>query len=84
MFDDIILSHFRARAGEKKVQEREFEIEDSLTQVKLVRSIPWSQFSRPGRKIDMSIIFRDVGKGSVVCPKCDTISKEKKGVQVEW
>ncbi len=26
----------------------------------------------------MSMVFKDVDKASIVCPKCDAISKEKK------
>lgn len=84
MFDSILLSHFQTLPGEKKVQKREFELEDSVTRGKLARTRSWSQISKPGRKIEMSMIFKDFGKTSVVCPKCDTISKEGKGIQVEW
>jgi hypothetical protein len=84
MFDSVLLSHFRARAGKKKVQKREFEIEDSMSRGTMPRTKSWSQFSEPGRKFEMSTIFKDAGRNSVVCPKCDTISQEKKGVQVEW
>jgi len=84
MLDSILVSHFQALPGEKKVQNREFAIEDSETRGLLTRKDPWIAFSKPGRKIDMSMIFKDTGKTSVVCPKCDTISKENKGVQVEW
>lgn len=84
MLDSILLSHFRTLAGEKKVQKGEFEIEDGLSRGKLVRTHPWSQISKPGRKIEMSMVFKDSSKTSVVCPKCGTISNEKKGVQVEW
>jgi hypothetical protein len=84
MLDSILLGHFRAVIGEKKVQNQEFEIEDSMARSILSRKDPWSQICRPGRKIEMSMIFKDVSKTSVVCPKCDTISKEEKGVQVEW
>jgi hypothetical protein len=84
MLDSILLGHFRAVIGEKKVQKREFEIEDSMTRSTLSRKMPWSQVCRPGRKIEMSMTFKDVGKNSVICPKCDTISKEKKGIQIEW
>jgi hypothetical protein len=84
MLDSILLGHFRAVIGEKKVQKREFEIGDSMTRSTLTRKRPWSQICRPGRKIEMSMIFKDIDKTSVVCPKCDTISKEEKGVQVEW
>jgi hypothetical protein len=86
MFDIILLRHFQFQAlvGEKKVQKREFEIEDSTTRDSLTRKRPWSTFSKPGWKIDMSMVFKDSGKTSVVCPKCDTITKEKKGVLVKW
>jgi Ubiquitin-like domain len=84
MLDSILLCHFRAIAGEEKVQKREFEIEDSANRSTLSRKRPWSQISKPGRKVDMSMIFKDIVKTRMVCPKCDTISREEKDVQVEW
>ncbi|KAE9369642.1 hypothetical protein N431DRAFT_413880 [Stipitochalara longipes BDJ] len=83
MFDSILLSHFRKLAGEKKVEKREYEIEDGSTRGTLARTTSWSQICKPGRKIEMSMIFKEANKTGVACPKCDTISNEKKGVQVE-
>ncbi|PMD50236.1 uncharacterized protein K444DRAFT_262739 [Hyaloscypha bicolor E] len=72
MFDIILLGHFHFQAlvGEKKVQKREFEIEDSTTRDPLTRKRPWPTFSKPGRKIDMSMIFKDSGV-LVECPNPD-------------
>jgi hypothetical protein len=84
MFDNILLAHFRTLTGERKIQKGEFEIEDSISGSTLTRTSPWSQICKPGRKIDMSMIFKDIDKTSINCPRCDTLSKEKKGVQVEW
>lgn len=83
MLEDVLISHFRTLPGSRKVLKREYSIEDSATQCNFSRDQPWPFFSRPGRKIDMSMIFKNIGN-TVVCPKCNTISKEKKGVLVKW
>ncbi|PMD31127.1 hypothetical protein L207DRAFT_197733 [Hyaloscypha variabilis F] len=46
MLDSILLGHFRAVIGEKKVQKQEFEIEDSMARSILSRKDPWSQICR--------------------------------------
>jgi hypothetical protein len=89
VFEYILLNHFKSLAerklpGSRKVQNREYAIEDTSTRVPFSRKRSWDSFCRPGRKIDMSMIFKNNRETSVVCPKCNTISKEKKGVLVEW
>lgn len=74
----------RKLPGSRKVQNREYVIEDTSTRVPFSRKRSWGSFCRPGRKIDMSMIFKNNGGTSVVCPKCNTMSKEKKGVLIEW
>ncbi|KAE8449875.1 hypothetical protein EG329_007352 [Mollisiaceae sp. DMI_Dod_QoI] len=86
-FEGHLESFFRACPGSKKVQNREYAIEDGVTRTAFSRSQPWSLFSAPGRKVEMSMIFKgrskDSNKTSVVCPKCDTISHEKKGALIK-
>jgi hypothetical protein len=84
MFEDILVSRFRSLPGSKKVLRGEYAIEDSSTRITVTKEQPWSTFSKPGLKVDMSMIFKDFGKPDVVCPKCDTASKEKKGILVQW
>ena len=82
-FENILTSHFRTLLARGKVLRREYATEDSATRSTFSRSQPWSTFSKPGRKIDMSMIFRNAGN-TVVCPKCNAISKENEGYLVEW
>jgi hypothetical protein len=89
VFDDILLNHFETLAerklpGRKKVQDREYAIEDAFTRVPFSREQSWDSFSQPGRKIEMSMIFKNINDTRVVCPKCNSVSNEKKGVLVEW
>jgi hypothetical protein len=84
IFDDVLQSHFQKLPGAKKVAKREFAIEDSLNRKTFSRDCQWTSFCKAGLKIDMSMIFNDRNKTSMVCPKCDTISNEEKGIMVEW
>ncbi|KAF4635081.1 hypothetical protein G7Y89_g3007 [Cudoniella acicularis] len=82
-FDNVLETHFRFLPGTKKVAKREYTIEDSATCMEFSRACPWSTFCKPGMRIDMSMVFKDRSKTSAVCPKCNTISNEKRGVMVE-
>ncbi|KAE9363343.1 PAP1-domain-containing protein [Stipitochalara longipes BDJ] len=82
-FEEHLGSFFQVCPGAKKVQKREYAIEDGLTRVAFSKSQHWSLFSTPGRKVDMSMIFKDKSKNSAVCPKCNTISDEQKGKLIE-
>ena len=68
----------------KRFLRGEYSIEDHLTGTTITKKRPWSAFAKPGLKIDMSMVFKDLRKTNAVCPGCDTISKEKKGRLVEW
>ncbi|KAH8589843.1 Clr5 domain-containing protein [Bisporella sp. PMI_857] len=83
IFEEHLRSLFQVCPGAKKVQKREYAIEDRSTRTAFSKNQPWSLFSVPGRKVEMSMIFKDRSKTSVVCPKCDTISDEKKGILIE-
>ena len=50
----------------------------------ILKRLPLELFRKAGLRIDMSMVFVDRNMTSVVCPKCDTISNEEKGVMVEW
>ncbi|KAH6668194.1 hypothetical protein B0J14DRAFT_156808 [Halenospora varia] len=82
-FDDVLETHFRLLPGTRKVAKREYTIEDSATCTEFSRDCSWTSHCKPGIKIDMSMVFKDVSKTTATCPKCNTISKEKKGVMVE-
>jgi len=68
----------------KKVAKREYAIKDSATSTTFSRDRPWAVLCKAGLKVDMSMIFNDKNKTSVECPRCNTISKEQKGMMVEW
>ncbi|KIN03095.1 hypothetical protein OIDMADRAFT_27555 [Oidiodendron maius Zn] len=83
-FEEHLESLFQICPGAKKVQRREYAIEDGLTRTAFSRSRPWSLFSRPGRMVEMSMIFKGRSNARVVCPTCNTISQEKKGTLIKW
>jgi len=77
-FEEHLGSFFQVCPGAKKVQKREYAIEDGLIRVAFSKSQPWSLFSTPGRKVEMSMIFKEKSKSSVECARCNTISDEQK------
>ncbi|KAH8654567.1 hypothetical protein BGZ60DRAFT_435693 [Tricladium varicosporioides] len=82
-FDDVLETHFRLLPGTRKVARREYSIEDSATCTEFSRNHPWVSYCKPGIKIDMSMVFKDINKLNATCPKCNTVSEGKRGVMVE-
>jgi hypothetical protein len=83
-FDEVLKALFCNLPGSRMVAKRLYIIENSTGDQTFKRELPWTECFKPGMKINMSMVFKDRSKMSVVCPKCDTISHEKKGVMVDW
>lgn len=61
MFDMIISKRFEKHRGHTKIQKREYAIEEGITGREVSRVSDWSMCFRPGQKVDMSVIFPEMG-----------------------
>ena len=71
-------------AGEKRVQEKQFEIKDGVTRGKLARTGPLSRRYRSTMKFVLRWVFDDVLNARVVFPECDSVSEAENDVPGEW
>lgn len=74
MFDTILSKRFEKHPGHKKVQSKEYVIEDGLSGRELDRMLELVSCLRPGQKIEMCITFSDGNIESNTCPRCQTES----------
>lgn len=63
---------FRHVPGLRKVQNNEYSIQETLSKRKLNMKGPWESAFLPGRKFNMSMIFRRPQISMSSCPGCQT------------
>jgi hypothetical protein len=74
MIDLIISKRFEQHVGHKKIQRREYAIEEMVTGKKMNREYDWAATVRSGQKLDISVLFSDSEAASNNCPRCGAIS----------
>ncbi|KAK6080924.1 hypothetical protein SCUP234_05022 [Seiridium cupressi] len=74
--DSIIKDRFLDRPGRELIRSRRYVLQDSLTGLDVCPNIPFYVAARPGRRLNMSMIFRAVwtGEQESVCGKCGNIN----------
>jgi len=71
-------------AGEKRIQEKQFETVDGLTRGKLARTGSLSRRYNSTMKFVFRGVFGDFIKAGVVCSDCDSVLEAENDVPVEW
>ena len=78
---------FRHVPGLKKVQNFEYAIHESSSKRKLDLTAPWDSIFLPGRKVNMSMVFRRPHTSISSCPGCQTeneMDSSDKGSEIQW
>ncbi|KAF1957422.1 hypothetical protein CC80DRAFT_592691 [Byssothecium circinans] len=73
-FQAVLEVRFRDVHGFKKVKNMEYAMQDSKSKRAMdFRRKPWTSLFLPGRKVNMSMVFRNVPRQSMsCCPGCGT------------
>ena len=86
-FQAVIEVRFRHVPGLKKVQNIQYVIHDLSSKRKLDLTAPWDSVFLPGRKVNMSMVFRRPQTSMSSCPGCLTeneIDDSNKGSEIKW
>jgi hypothetical protein len=86
-FQAVMEVRFRHVPGLKKVQNVEYAIQESSSKRKLDLTAPWDSIFLPGRKVNMSTVFRRPQTSMSSCPGCQTENKiedSNKGSEIQW
>jgi hypothetical protein len=84
MFDMIITKRFEKHPGHRKIQEREYAIEEDSSGHEINRSMDLAMCLRPGQKIDMSVLFSENNATGNICPRCKTESAALSETRTQW
>jgi hypothetical protein len=84
VLESVLTARFRNIAGERKVKQGEYALQDRLSMRDIERSQPFEANFLPGRKIDMSIIFSRRQPTGNSCPGCKMESKSNGATATTW
>ena len=86
-FQAVMEVRFRHVPGLKKVQNVEYTIQESSSKRKLDLTAPWDSIFLPGRKVNMSMVFRRPLMSMSSCPGCRTENEIEDGneeSEIQW
>lgn len=69
-FQAVLEARFRDVPGLKKVKNLEYTVHDVASRRKIDLTKPWESTFRPGRRMNMSVIFQQNQAQSSSCPGC--------------
>jgi hypothetical protein len=84
VLESVLTARFRNIAGERKVKQGEYALQDRLSMRDIERSQAFEANFLPCRKIDMSIIFCRRQPTGNSCPGCKMESKSDGATATTW
>jgi hypothetical protein len=84
VFDSVLAARFRNIPGERKIQRREYALQDRGSLRDLERSEPFEASFLPGRRVDMSMVFERSHSFLRSCPGCRMETKEENAATTIW
>jgi hypothetical protein len=89
-FDAVLEMRFQNMQGHRKVQNKEYVIQECSTRREIRRDLPWEVSFLPGQRVDMSLIFEKEERGSVQknteisCPRCQAVCTGLLDADIQW
>jgi hypothetical protein len=88
-FDAILRLRFQDVQGFKKVQNKEYILQEHATKREIARTRPWEIAFLPGQRVDMSLIFMRKAEvteevPSISCPNCQAVSTLFQDSEQQW
>ncbi|PVH79678.1 hypothetical protein DL98DRAFT_214990 [Cadophora sp. DSE1049] len=75
VFESVLVARFNQLPGQGKITRREYAIQETTLKLEIDRSQSFESSFLPGRKLDMSMIFKAFdGRNENSCPSCRTTS----------
>lgn len=86
-FYAVLATRFEGLPGHKKIQQREFVLQERATNREISGKEPWEVSFRPGGSVLMSLVFQRDAKSAGTnghCPYCGSISERGTAEDVHW
>lgn len=87
VFQAVLEARFQDVPGLKKVKSHEYAMQDVASRRKIDLTRPWESIFRPGRRVNMSMVFQQNEAQSSSCPGClstNTVVGEDTNDDVQW
>jgi hypothetical protein len=84
VLESMLEARFRNIPGERKIKRREYALQDRSSQLDIERSASFETCFLPGRKIDMSMVFKQAPSTGASCPGCGIESRRGNAVAAIW
>jgi hypothetical protein len=84
MFHLLLAHQFENRRGHWRVLNRQYALEEACAKSDIDSSLPWAVSVRPGMRVNMSIVFKNVDIVRGLCPRCETPHNLPDDVNFKW
>jgi hypothetical protein len=84
VLDSVLAARFRDCPSERKIRNKEYALSDRTLQRDIERHGPFETSFLPGRRIDMSLIFKRQTSSGASCPGCGTQSDLDNAMSTTW
>lgn len=84
VLESVLEARFRNIPGERKITRREYVLQDRSSQLDIERSASFESSFLPGRKIDMSMVFKQGPSTGASCPGCGMEARRRDVVAAIW
>lgn len=86
-FQAVLEARFDGMPGIKRVKNFQYAMQDVTSKRVLDLTRPWESIFRPGRSVNMSMIFKDNHASSSLCPACrteNTVASACVSEDIQW
>jgi hypothetical protein len=84
VLESVLAARFQNIPGERKIKRREYALQDRGSLSDIDRSAQFDVCFLPGRKVDMTMIFKETQPQTVSCPGCSMVAPQKDPTGSSW
>jgi hypothetical protein len=84
VLESVLAARFQNIAGERKIKRREYALQDRGSLNDIDRNAPFDVCFLPGRRVDMTMIFKETQPQTVSCPGCGMAATQTDPTGSNW
>lgn len=84
VLESVLEARFQNIPGERKIRRREYALQDRSSQIDIQRSASFESCFLPGRRVDMSMVFKQENFSGTSCPSCGREGRRGNSIAATW
>ena len=84
VLESVLAARFQNIPGERKIKRREYALQDRGSSNDIDRNAPFDVCFLPGRRVDMTMIFKETQPQTVSCPGCGMFATQTDPTGSNW